>query len=379
MSEPHGTGGSTGGGSTGGGGAAAVVVPPAEEEKADEIKTTTAGTITATLKETKTETVKNESGQEVTRTTAEKLVNQAVSNKAEVIEVTVKSNSGNKVNGEKSTELEIPKSAVESIVKNTDASLVVKTDSGEVTLDNRTLETIASEADGEAVKITVNENTQLKEEQKPAADVIGDKGMIFDLSAMAGNRQIHDFRGGKAHINIPVPEKLKGRDIAIIYIDDKGICEILNHTMQNEYIKFTTTHFSKFAVVDKTDADKLTAQQREYVKTLIKEVNLKVTTSKTSKKNIKVKAAEADKTDSLIKEIESMGYTVKYKFYRSTKKASAYKGKTDVKSAKTYVNTAGTKGVKYYYKAVAYVYDGDILAGKTALKQCRYGCRTWSK
>ncbi len=352
--------------------------------------TTSEKTTSTTIKETKTETVKNESGREVTKTTAavsadtaEELVNQAVSSKSEVIEVTVKSSSGNKVDGEKSTELEIPKSAVESIVKNTNASLVVKTDSGEVTLDNKTLETIASEAAGETVKITVNENVLLKEEQKAAAEVIGDKGMIFDLSAMAGNNQIHDFKGGKAQVNIPVPEKLKGRDIAVIYINDKGICEILDHTMQaagaDSFIKFTTTHFSTFAVVDKADADKLIQQSLDKVKTLIKEVSLKATTSKTSKKNVKVKVAETGKIDSLIKEIKSMGYTVKYRFCRSTKASSSYVGKK-TKEAASWTNTAGTKGTKYYYKAKVYVYDENgTKVGQTKLRQCKYSSRTWSK
>ena len=373
---------STGGSTTGGG----TVVTPAT----DEVKTTTDGNITTTIKDVKTETVKNESGQEITKTTAavsaataNKLVNQAVSDKSEVIEVTVKSDSQTKVNGEKSTELEIPKSAVESIVKNTDASLVVKTDSGEVTLDNKTLETIAAEAEGDTVRIVVNENTQLKEEQKPAADAIGDNGKVFDIAAIIGGKYIHDFKGGKDSVTLPMPEKLKGKDIVIVYINDKGICEILNHTMEpvgaEEYIKFTTSHFSTFAIVEKADAEKIIAQQNaEKVKTLIKEVSLKATTSKTSKKNVKVKVAEVDKTNSLIKEIESMGYTVKYRFCRSAKASSSYVGKK-TKAAASWINTKGTKGTKYYYKAKVYVYDGDELIAKTLLKQCSYSGRTWSK
>ena len=72
------------------------------------------------------------------------------------------------------------------------------------------------------------------------------------------------------------------------------------------------------------------------------------------------------------------GYTVKYKFYRSEKKASKYVSKGE-KTADTYINTAGKKGTKYYYKAKAMVYDGDKLVGQTVLKQCKYGVRTWSK
>ena len=356
-----------------------------------DIKTTPDGTTSTIIKDTKTETVKNEQGEDISKITAkvsdkvaDKLADAAVSNKSDTVEITVKSNDGNKA---EQVEIEIPKKAVESIAKDTEADLVIKTDIGQVTLDNKTLETIAAEADGDTdtdtVKITINENTQLKETQKSVLDIIGDKGHIFDLAAIIGGKYIHDFRGGKAHITLPMPEKLKGKDIVIIYIDDKGICEILNHTMETagaeEYIKFTTSHFSNFAVVEKADAEKLIEKQNtDKINSLIRETKLKATTSKTSKKNVKVKIGEVKNLNSLIKEAKAMGYTVKYKFYKSTKKASKYKA-VKTKDTYTYINTVGRKGTKYYYKAKVLVYDGKTLIAQTELKQCRYGVRSWSK
>ena len=73
-----------------------------------------------------------------------------------------------------------------------------------------------------------------------------------------------------------------------------------------------------------------------------------------------------------------MGYTVKYKFYRSTKKASKYKA-IKTKTSNSYISTKGKKGTKYYYKAKVMVYDGKKLVAQTALKQCSYGARRWSK
>ena len=369
-----------------GGGA---VIPPAAD---DDIKTTTDSatsetTTSTTVKDTKTETVKNEQGQDISKVTAtvsekvaEKLVDAAVSNKSDTVEITVKSNDGNKA---EQTEVEIPKKALESIAKDTDADLVIKTDIGQVTLDNRTLETIAAEAEGDTVKITVNENSQLKEEQKSVLDIIGDRGHIFDLAAIIGGKHVHDFRGGKAHVTLPVPEKLKDKDIVIIHISDKGICEILNHTMETvgaeKYIKFTTSHFSNFAVVEKVDAEKIIEKQNaDKINSLIREAKLKATTSKTTKKSIKVKIGEAKNSNSLIKEAKAIGYTVKYKFYRSTKKSSKYIA-LKTKDTDTYINTAGKKGTKYYYKAMVLVYDGKTLIAQTELKQCRYGVRSWNK
>ena len=109
----------------------------------------------------------------------------------------------------------------------------------------------------------------------------------------------------------------------------------------------------------------------------VKNLKLAVRTSKTSKKNIKA-TVQIKSGKSVIKDLESKGYTVKYKFYRSTRKASKYKA-VSTKNTLTYTNTVGKKGTKYYYKARVLVYDGKTLVAQTAFKQCSYGVRTWSK
>ena len=135
-------------------------------------------TTKTTVKHTTTETTKNEQGQDVSKTTAsvskdlgDKLLDQAVSNKSNMIEITVKSSDANNNGGTgasaadsvKATEVELPKATVNAIAKDTNADLVIKTDNGEVVLDNKTLETIAGAAKGDTVTIVVGENTQLKE------------------------------------------------------------------------------------------------------------------------------------------------------------------------------------------------------------------------
>ena len=70
---------------------------------------------------------------------------------------------------------------------------------------------------------------------------------------------------------------------------------------------------------------------------------------------------------------------MKYRFYRSTKKAASYKSAV-TKEAATYTNTSGKKGTKYFYKVQVRVYDENgKLVAKTALKQCKYASRTWTK
>ena len=80
-----------------------------------------------------------------------------------------------------------------------------------------------------------------------------------------------------------------------------------------------------------------------------------------------------------LKAITDAGYTVKYKFYRSTKKSAGYKARL-TKKAPTYFNTYGKKGTMYYYKARVMIYDKDgNFVAQTALKQCKYANRLWTK
>ena len=80
-----------------------------------------------------------------------------------------------------------------------------------------------------------------------------------------------------------------------------------------------------------------------------------------------------------LKAITDAGYTVKYKFYRSTKKSAGYKAVL-TKKAPTYYNTYGKKGTMYYYKARVMIYDKDgNFVAQTALKQCKYANRLWTK
>lgn len=103
-----------------------------------------------------------------------------------------------------------------------------------------------------------------------------------------------------------------------------------------------------------TDTDN-TQTALTQVKNIINDMSFKAVSSKTSKNNIRITAkADSDETAA----IEKLGYTVKYKYYRSTSKTSGYSLKA-TKTTKTYVNTSGKKGTKYYYKVRVAVYDSN--------------------
>ena len=114
-------------------------------------------------------------------------------------------------------------------------------------------------------------------------------------------------------------------------------------------------------------------------KSIVKDLKLTARSSKTTKKNIKAVLKSDAKVKASIKELKDLGFTVKYRFYRSTKKAASYKSTVTKKTA-AYTNTSGKKGTKYFYKLQVRVYDENgKLVAKTALKQCKYASRTWSK
>ena len=157
---------------------------------------------------------------------------------------------------------------------------------------------------------------------------------------------------------------------------NKAISEMSSYQTDVE-IKFENDKL----VGDLTDTKEELDKTKEELEAIKKELalnkamdnfELKARSSKTSKGYVKVTVV-ADTS-----ELEELGYTVKYKFYRATSKNGDYAYK--LTSKKAYTNTGGTKGKTYYYRAIAVVSDaeGNIVA-QTKLKDCKYASRKFGK
>lgn len=112
------------------------------------------------------------------------------------------------------------------------------------------------------------------------------------------------------------------------------------------------------------------------VKQTFDALKLKARSKKLKNGNIRISfAGQFAEFEALAKQ----GYTIKYRFYRSTQKSSGYK-RMFLSEQPIYINTHGKRGTMYYYKAIALAYnkDGKLIA-KTELKQCRYAKRRWTK
>ena len=155
-----------------------------------------------------------------------------------------------------------------------------------------------------------------------------------------------------------------GHELVSVLLNGKEMGKVEKLTGLKTGDKATITFQAK--TDGKAEMDKMIAQKAS-------KLTLMARSAKTAKKNIKV-VVKGD-----LKAITDAGYTVKYKFYRSTKKSAGYKAML-TKKAPTYFNTYGKKGTMYYYKARVMIYDKDgNFVAQTALKQCKYASRLWTK
>ena len=308
----------------------------------------------------------------------DEIIKQAAENKSAEIVLEVEKTD---TKGADSVQLSLDVTFVKNVADKTNADLTVNTENGKVTLDQETIKTVLAETKGATITLEVSKVSKPTEVQKKAA---GANGHLLKLTIKSGDKVISDFNKGKVKVVAEIVSKLLDKKVAAIHIADDGKIEQLAGKVLTiggkKYYEFTTPHFSTFALVD---ADELGLEVAEEPTVDAKALTAKLTpiarSAKTAKKNVKVTVSLDKQDKAIIKELKDAGYTVKYRFYRSTKKAAGYKAAVTKKTA-AYTNTGGKKGTKYYYKVQVRVYDENgKLAAKTALKQCKYASRTWAK
>ncbi len=280
-----------------------------------------------------------------------------------------------------SVTVDVDVSTLKDIAKSQDVALTVSTEAGTVKLDSASLKDALTQARGSELTIIIEKKNTTDSEKK----LLGDTAARVDLTVKSGAQTITKF-AGKVTVTLEIPSQLLDKKVAAVHIESadkfnqmQGSRKTIGNTA---YYVFETEHFSSFALVD-GEALGLEVNDEEAnierIKELVSDMSLKARSSKTSKKNIKVTLTVDDDTAAAIKEIKSMGYTVKYKYYRSTRKDSKYQARI-TKTTKSFINTAGKKGTKYYYKARIQIYDKDgNLVAQTLLTQCKYSVRTWTK
>ncbi len=332
----------------------------------DKTGSTTASTTATVKSETKT----NADGTKTTTatvdtTTAADIVKKTVENKSEEVVVNTTTTTAQAVTetaaGTK-TEVALPEQTVKSIANETEAAVTIKSDAAEVKLDKEAVKAVAEQA-GDTGTVSLVVETVAQSETK----------VEVDLKLVTSKGNVTEFKGGSVSVTVKLNAALAAKPVVCVYIDNFGTYhKVSGQKNADGTYTFVTGHFSSYAVMAEDDADKVIAEQTENVEKLVSTLSLKARSQKTEKGSIRV---TLNVDEDAIRQIEDLGYTVKYKFYRSTKKAASYKAKYE-KAGLTYTNTAGTKGTRYYYKARVMVYDAQgALIAKTALTQCKYACR----
>ena len=342
---------------------------PVVTDKTSGTTTTTAPTEVKVSGSTATATVKAENQSEILK--------QAAENKSAEIVLEV-SQADSK--GAENVQMQLETSFVKNISDKTNASLVLDTENGRVSFDQDALKAILSEAKGSTILIEIAKVTKPTEVQKQAA---GTNGHLLKLTIKSGDKVISDFNKGKVKVVAEIVSKLLDKKVAAIHIADDGkIEQLAGRTLtigSKKFYEFTTPHFSTFALVDADEVGLEVEEPQVDAKALAAKLTPIARSAKTAKKNVKVTVSLDKQDKAIIKELKDAGYTVKYRFYRSTKKAAGYKAAVTKKTA-SYTNTSGKKGTKYFYKVQVRVYDENgKLTAKTALKQCKYAARTWNK
>ena len=262
---------------------------PAEEVKAvttdTKVGTTTASTVVKVSEKTNADGTKtNVADAQVSADNQKEILKQAKTNKSKEIILNV---SGKSVAEVTKVDVTLDKNFIDSIVKDTDAKLTIRTPFSDKTYTQEELKAISASAVGQTVTVVIE-----KEAEQPSDD----------------------------------------------------------------------------------GAEKIAK-----VKKVIKDMKLTARSGKTAKKDVKAVLKSDAKTKAQISELKELGFTVKYRLYRSTMKTASYKSTVTKKTA-TYTNTSGKKGTKYFYKVQVRVYDKNgKLVAKTALKQCKYASRIWKK
>ncbi len=146
--------------------------------------------------------------------------------------------------------VELPKSSLTTVASETDAGLTVETPVGSLTIPNSALASIAAQASGGTVTVSLEavDNSSLTPAQQT---VVGDKP-VYDITIASGGSSISSFSGGAITVSLPYTLK-DGEDpsgVTVWYLSDDGQLQQVACAYDPEtgLAAFTTDHLSCYVV-----------------------------------------------------------------------------------------------------------------------------------
>ena len=337
-------GGSSGGdsgGSTGGGGGGAVA--PAEPEDSNITNSgSQAGGDASTSVDVKDNTTVTE-GKTETKVDADlgsKIVEKAVENKSTDVVIKAETEQGSS----SASTVALPASTIKEISDKTEASVTIKTDSAEVSLDKAAVAAVAAQAGTEGEVKLVVETKEAKDDQ-----------VVVELKIETSNGTVSNFNGGNVTVTVPVSEELASKTLVCVYIDENGVYTKVGGSLSSDKktFVFTTGHFSTYAILEEAEADAIIAEQDKPAE--------EVTPVKVGKPAVKLYAYKGGKLRVKANAKNAIGYKVYYKKSNWKKYKTYTKGniKTLDKTFKKLSKGKYTVKVKAYNKAA----DGKLIVG----------------
>ncbi len=173
------------------------------------------------------------------------LINNAASLTKATIEITAIAPTGAEV-----VSVVIPTSAIQSIVETDKMSVMINTGIVSITFNEKALAAIGKSNSQGDVKLsiaTVNPD-ELSSEVRA---IVGDRP-VYDFTVASGDKQVHDFEGGKAFVKISYtlqPDE-DADSVVLFYINSEGRLESVRsvYNTETKCIEAVLNHFSEYAV-----------------------------------------------------------------------------------------------------------------------------------
>ena len=157
--------------------------------------------------------------------------------------------------------------------KNEIKTVVIKLSEATVEIDAKTLETIGKESDGNSIRLVVDktEEKQLNTQQKETL-VNYNVDKTFEAYFESNGQRISSFNGGEVVVGIKFTpgEGKNANHFKIYYIDENGKMQKFASKYENGMLKFSTTHFSDYAIVYDEKVEVLLMQGKATGKNAIK-------------------------------------------------------------------------------------------------------------
>ena len=150
--------------------------------------------------------------------------------------------------------VEVIGAIVEAAKEDQSKSLVIEFSEGTVEFNNKVLNALSEQANGEDICLVLNlgENVQLSSEQQEAIKELDSYAVVEAYwQCETSNTRISDFKGGVATMSIPftILEGHEADGFTVVYVAEDGSTEKLNTRYEDGKLVWEVGHFSDFVVV----------------------------------------------------------------------------------------------------------------------------------